>query len=48
VRNVAVALGNAGDPRAIPALERAASHDTNAHVREHAAWALACLRGDTR
>jgi epoxyqueuosine reductase len=48
VRNVAVALGNAGDPRAIPALERAAAHDTNPHVREHAAWALARLRGDTR
>ena len=48
VRNVAVALGNAGDSRAIPALERAAAHDTNAQVREHAAWALARLRGDTR
>jgi epoxyqueuosine reductase len=46
VRNVAVALGNAGDPRAIPALERAAARDPDAQVREHAAWAIARIRSD--
>jgi epoxyqueuosine reductase len=44
VRNVAVALGNAGDPRALPALERAAAHDPDPHVREHAAWAIEKIR----
>ncbi len=43
VRNVCVALGNSGDPRAIPALERAL-HDDSEIVREHAAWALDQLR----
>ena len=43
LRNVAVALGNSGDPRATPALE-AARNDPAALVREHAAWALAALR----
>jgi epoxyqueuosine reductase len=47
VRNVAVALGNAGDPSAIPALERAEAEDRDAEVREHAAWALARLRKGT-
>jgi epoxyqueuosine reductase len=44
VRNVAVALGNAGDAAALPALERAAAQDPDAGVREHAAWAAARLR----
>jgi len=39
LRNVAVALGNAGDPGAVPAL-RAALSDPDPLVREHAAWAL--------
>ncbi|MFN2399776.1 MAG: tRNA epoxyqueuosine(34) reductase QueG, partial [Gemmatimonadaceae bacterium] len=39
-RNVAVALGNRGDPDSIPALERALAHDTEPLVRCHAAWAL--------
>jgi len=39
LRNVCVALGNAGDPRAVPALERALE-DAEPLVREHAAWAL--------
>jgi epoxyqueuosine reductase len=39
LRNVAVALGNAGDPSGRPALERLA-HDDDPLVREHAAWAL--------
>lgn len=41
LRNVCVALGNLGDPRAIPALTRAAEHDPEPLVREHAQWAIA-------
>lgn len=40
LRNVAVALGNWGDPQAIPALRRALD-DPEPLIREHAAWALA-------
>jgi len=39
LRNVAVALGNSGDPQAIPALVRALD-DHEPLVRGHAAWAL--------
>ncbi|RME84056.1 MAG: hypothetical protein D6775_06560, partial [Caldilineae bacterium] len=39
LRNVAVALGNWGDPVAVPALERAL-HDPEPLIRGHAAWAL--------
>ncbi|MFH1523790.1 MAG: tRNA epoxyqueuosine(34) reductase QueG [Chloroflexota bacterium] len=39
LRNVAVALGNTGNPLAIPSLERAAQGDESL-IREHAAWAL--------
>jgi epoxyqueuosine reductase len=39
LRNVAVALGNAGDASHRPALERMAG-DADPVVREHAAWAL--------
>lgn len=39
LRNVAVALGNAGGAEARPALERLAADD-DALVREHARWAL--------
>jgi epoxyqueuosine reductase len=42
LRNVCVALGNAGDRRAVPALE-AALGDRSALVRGHAAWALGQL-----
>jgi epoxyqueuosine reductase len=45
LRNVCVALGNAGDARAIPALRRAMARE-GALVRAHAAWALGRL-GDT-
>ena len=38
-RNVCVALGNIGDPAAVPALARCL-HGTDALVRSHAAWAL--------
>ncbi len=40
LRNVCVALGNLGDPAAVPALTRAAAFDPEPLVREHAAWAL--------
>jgi epoxyqueuosine reductase len=42
LRNVAVALGNSGDPSRRPVLERLAGDD-DPIVREHAAWALARL-----
>lgn len=45
-RNVAVALGNAGDPAAVPALGKALN-DTDALVRAHAAWALGRIGGET-
>jgi epoxyqueuosine reductase len=44
LRNVAVALGNAGQPRSIPALARALQ-DEEALVRAHAAWALGVIGG---
>ncbi len=43
LRNVCVALGNSGDPAAIPALARALAGDRSALVRGHAAWALGRL-----
>jgi epoxyqueuosine reductase len=43
LRNVAVALGNWGNPRAIPALQRALD-DPEPLIREHAAWALAQIQ----
>jgi epoxyqueuosine reductase len=39
LRNVCVALGNIGDPQAVPALI-GALHDEEALIRGHAAWAL--------
>jgi epoxyqueuosine reductase len=39
LRNVAVALGNWGNPAALPALERALE-DPEPLIREHAAWAI--------
>jgi epoxyqueuosine reductase len=45
LRNVAVALGNSGDQRAVPALA-AALADPEPLVRGHAAWALGRLGGD--
>jgi epoxyqueuosine reductase len=44
LRNVCVALGNSGDPQAVPALIRAL-HDDEALIRGHAAWALGRIRG---
>jgi epoxyqueuosine reductase len=40
LRNVCVALGNVGDARAIPALERAAA-DSEPLIAEHAQWGIA-------
>jgi epoxyqueuosine reductase len=42
LRNACVALGNLGDPRAVPALARALDH-REPLVRGHAAWALGRL-----
>jgi epoxyqueuosine reductase len=39
LRNVAITLGNSGNPQAIPILQ-AALHDPESLVRGHAAWAL--------
>ena len=44
LRNVCVALGNIGDPVAIPALI-GALHDSEPLVRGHAAWALGRIGG---
>jgi epoxyqueuosine reductase len=45
-RNAAVALGNSGDPRAVPPLARALARDPSPLVRLHAAWALGQLGGE--
>jgi epoxyqueuosine reductase len=45
LRNVCVALGNIGDPTAVPALARALG-DHEPLVRGHAAWALGRLGGE--
>jgi epoxyqueuosine reductase len=44
LRNVCVALGNIGDPQAVPALI-GALHDEESLVRGHAAWALGQIGG---
>ncbi|MDE0503058.1 MAG: tRNA epoxyqueuosine(34) reductase QueG, partial [Candidatus Poribacteria bacterium] len=46
LRNVAVALGNWGNRRAVPALKRALN-DNESLVREHAAWALGVIGGES-
>lgn len=45
LRNVCVALGNSGDPQAVPALI-GALHDLEALIRGHAAWALGRIGGE--
>ena len=45
VRNAAVALGNVGDERAVPALAHALHSDPDPTVRGHAAWALGQIGG---
>jgi epoxyqueuosine reductase len=44
LRNVCVALGNSGDPQAVPALI-GALHDDESLIRSHAAWALGQIGG---
>jgi epoxyqueuosine reductase len=44
IRNVCVALGNLGDPAALPALEKAAS-DPEPLIAEHARWAVDGIGG---
>lgn len=39
-RNAALVLGNAGDPDALPALERASANDPDPDVRATAEWAI--------
>jgi len=39
-RNACIALGNSGNPEAVPCLARALAEDPAALVRGHAAWAL--------
>ena len=45
LRNACVALGNIGDPRAVPALTDTMSHESSL-VRGHAAWALGTIGGE--
>jgi epoxyqueuosine reductase len=47
LRNVAVALGNTGDPAAVPVLIDALFGDVERLVRGHAAWALGKIGGGT-
>jgi len=47
-RNCAIALGNAGDTRALPALLRSAHGDPDPVVRDAASWAVAQLTAATR
>jgi epoxyqueuosine reductase len=47
LRNVCVALGNLGDPVAVPRLARVLEHEPEPLVRGHAAWALGRLGGST-
>jgi epoxyqueuosine reductase len=45
LRNVAVALGNSGNPAAVPPLRAALASEPEPLVRAHAAWALGRLGG---
>jgi len=46
LRNVCVALGNARDPAAVPALVQALNSDVETLVRSQAAWALGLIGGE--
>ncbi|HEY2106768.1 MAG TPA: HEAT repeat domain-containing protein, partial [Candidatus Binataceae bacterium] len=46
LRNVAVALGNTGNPDAVPVLAQALRREPEPLVRAHVAWALGRLGGD--
>jgi epoxyqueuosine reductase len=43
LRNVAIALGNSGNPAAVPSLAHALENEHETLVRAHAAWALGCF-----
>jgi len=45
LRNAAVALGNSGNPAAVPILARSLANEPEPLVRAHAAWALGVLGG---
>jgi epoxyqueuosine reductase len=45
LRNVAVALGNTGNPDAVPPLARCLDEEPDPLIRAHAAWALGRLGG---
>jgi epoxyqueuosine reductase len=45
LRNAAIALGNSGNPAAVPVLARSLAGEREALVRAHAAWALGRLGG---
>lgn len=45
LRNVAVALGNVGDPISVPTLKRALSQEIDPLVRAHTAWSLGKIAG---
>lgn len=45
LRNVAVALGNSGNPDAVAVLARTLGNEAEALVRAHAAWSLGVLGG---
>ena len=47
LRNAAIALGNLGDPAALPALNKAALEDPEEVVREAAAWAVSKINKET-
>jgi epoxyqueuosine reductase len=47
LRNVAVALGNTGNPDAVAVLEYSLRNEHEPLVRAHAAWALGRLRGES-
>ena len=46
LRNIAIALGNSGNPAAIPALEQKRDENISELVNEHIEWALEQLRGN--
>jgi epoxyqueuosine reductase len=45
LRNAAIALGNSGNPHAVPILAEVLSNEPESLVRAHAAWALGRLGG---
>ncbi len=45
LRNACVAVGNWGDPYALPVLERVLAEEPEPLIRGHCAWALGCIPG---